>query len=92
MTKQAGDSGIEDLRARRDQIDRQLAQATIEPMEAFTALLGSDEVVKILDRVTTAAEPLDEATRGRIEQWTKLHAALAKLAEHELARLRKLID
>jgi len=83
---------LNDLRARRDQLDQQLADATIAPTEELMALLGSDELTQLLDRVTAAASSLDEATRRRIEQWVRAREALVKLSGIELARLRKLVS
>jgi len=83
---------VDDLRAQRDELDRQVARATVDPMEAFVALLGSAEITDQLDRLTAAAVPLDEVTRKRVEQWARTREALAKLADIELARLRKLVS
>jgi len=82
---------LNDLRAQRDQLDRQLADATIAPTEELIALLGSDELSQLLDRLTAAAASLDEATRRRIEQWVRAREAMVKLSGIELARLRKLV-
>ena len=82
---------LNDLRAQRDQLDRQLADATIAPTEELIALLGSDELTQLLDRLTAGAASLDEATQRRIEQWVRAREAMVKLSAIELARLRKLV-
>ena len=82
---------LNDLRAQRDQLDRQLADATIAPTEELIGLLGSDELTQLLDRLTAASALLDEATRRRIEQWVRAREAMVKLSGIELARLRKLV-
>ena len=82
---------LNDLRAQRDQLDRQLADATITPTEELIGLLGSDELTQLLDRLTAAAALLDEATRRRIEQWVRARDAMVKQSGIELARLRKLV-
>jgi hypothetical protein len=87
-----GKASLEDLRAQRDALERQLAQATIEPTEAYVALLGGEDVSALLDRLTAAAASLDDATRLRLDQWIKAHKAMVTLSGLELARLRKLID
>jgi len=82
---------LNDLRAQRDELDQQLAEASIAPTEELVSLLGSDELAQLLDRLTAAAALLDEATRRRIQQWVRAREALVKLSAIELARLRKLV-
>ena len=82
---------LNDLRAQRDALDRQVAEATIDPAEELMALLGGEEVTRLLDRLAVAAAPLDEATRRRVEQWAKMREAMTKLGLIELARMRKLV-
>lgn len=83
-------TNLNELRARRDELDRQLAAGTITAAEELAALLGSDELTQMLDRLTAAAETLDDATKRRLEQWVKNRDAMVKLGAFELARLRQL--
>ncbi|EJL21887.1 hypothetical protein [Novosphingobium sp. AP12] len=83
---------IETMRTQRDEIERQLAQATIAPMQEFLALLGSDEITEFLDRLASAASPLEERTRRQVTQWASARTAMVKIGDIELARLRKLVD
>jgi len=82
---------IAEMRAQRDALDRDVAAATVEAMGEFLALLSADEITQRLEQLRTAAELLDDGTRNRVEQWLKMHAAMAKLGDLELARLRKLV-
>ena len=88
----AKEKSLDDLRAQRDALDRQLAEASLEPARALATLLASQEVADLMTAITTAATPLDEANRQRIGQWVAMHAALAKLGQMEVTRLEKLIE
>ncbi|MBT2242692.1 hypothetical protein JQK15_04000 [Sphingobium sp. BHU LFT2] len=86
----AGTTGVEELRAQFDALQRRIAIATVGAQEDFVALLASPEVDGLMAAMTSAAADLDEATRKRVAAWVKMRSDIASLAKSELVRLRGL--